>query len=58
MRIDLNSCFAVIEQRVNPLVRHKPVAIAAYDTPRGAIIASFYEIKALGIKQELQDPRL
>ena len=50
MHIDLNSCFAILEQQANPLIRHKPVAIAAYDTPRGAIIASSYEAKYLGIK--------
>lgn len=50
MHIDLNSCFAIIEQQANPLIRNKPVAIAAYDTPRGAVIASSYEAKALGIK--------
>src|SRR5690606_17264480 len=50
MHIDLNSCFAIIEQQANPLLRHKPVAIAAYDTPRGAVIASSYEAKAMGIK--------
>lgn len=50
MHIDLNSCFAIIEQQANPLFRHKPVAVAAYDTPRGAIIASSYEAKRLGIK--------
>ena len=50
MHIDLNSCFAIIEQQANPLIRHKPVAVAAYDTPRGMILASSYEAKALGIK--------
>lgn len=50
MHIDLNSCFAIIEQQANPLIRHKPVAVAAYDSPRGAVIASSYEAKALGIK--------
>ena len=50
MHIDLNSCFAIIEQQANPLIRHKPVAIAAYDSPGGAIIASSYEAKALGIR--------
>ena len=50
MHIDLNSCFAIIEQQANPLYRHKPVAIAAYSSPGGAIIASSYEAKALGIK--------
>lgn len=50
MHIDLNSCFAILEQQANRLIRHKPVAIAAYTSPRGAIIASSYEAKALGIK--------
>lgn len=50
VHVDLNSCFAIIEQQANPLLRHKPVAVAAYDTPRGMVIASSYEAKALGIK--------
>jgi len=60
MHIDLNSCFAIIEQQANPLIRNKPVAIAAYDTPRGIIIASSYEAKALGIKLgvSVRDARL
>ncbi|HEX6483054.1 MAG TPA: hypothetical protein VF043_29775 [Ktedonobacteraceae bacterium] len=50
MHIDLNSCFATIEQQANPLYRCKPLAVAAYDTPRGMVIASSYEAKAKGIK--------
>lgn len=50
MHIDLNSCFAMIEQQANPLIRHKPVAVAAYDTPRGIILAASYEAKTKGIK--------
>jgi len=50
MHIDLNSCFAIIEQQANPLLRNKPVAVAAYDSPGGMVIASSYEAKALGIK--------
>ncbi len=50
MHIDLNSCFAILEQQANPLIRNKPVAVAAYDTPKGMILASSYEAKALGIK--------
>ena len=50
MHIDLNSCFAIIEQQANPLLRNKPVAIAAYDTPGGMILASSYEAKARGVK--------
>ncbi len=50
MHIDLNSCFAIIEQQANPLIRHKPVAVAAYDSPGGMVLASSYEAKAKGIK--------
>jgi len=50
MHIDLNSCFAIIEQQANPLIRYKPVAVAAYDTPGGMVLASSYEAKALGVK--------
>lgn len=49
MHIDLNSCFAIVEQQANPLYRNKPVAVAAYDTPRGMVIASSYEAKSKGI---------
>ncbi len=50
MHIDLNSCFAIIEQQANRLLRGRPVAVPAYDTPRGMVIASSYEAKAKGIK--------
>lgn len=48
--IDINSCFATIEQQANPFLRGKPVVVAAYDTPKGAILASSTEAKRLGIK--------
>lgn len=50
MHIDLNSCFATIEQQANPLLRGKPVAVAAYTTPGGCIVAPSIEAKKLGIK--------
>ncbi len=50
MHIDLNSCFAIIEQQANRLIRNKPVAVAAYDTPGGMVLAASYEAKKLGIK--------
>ncbi len=45
MHIDLNSCFAIIEQQANRLLRGKPVGVAAYDTPRGFVLAASYEAK-------------
>ncbi len=50
MHIDLNSCFAIIEQQANRLLRGRPVGIAAYDTPRGFVVAASYEAKAKNVK--------
>ena len=50
MHIDLNSCFSTIEQQANPLIRYKPVAVAAFTSDNGVILAASYEAKRLGIK--------
>lgn len=50
MHIDLNSCFATAEQQANPLLRGKPIAVAAYTTPNGCVISPSVEAKKLGIK--------
>ena len=50
MHIDLNSCFATIEQQANPHLRGKPVAVAAYTTPSGCILAPSVEAKRYGVQ--------
>ncbi len=50
MHIDINSCFATVEQQANPLLRGKPVAVAAYTTPNGCILAASVEAKRFGVK--------
>jgi DNA polymerase IV len=50
MHLDINSCFATIEQQANPKLRGKPIAVAAYPTDNGCILAPSIEAKALGIK--------
>ncbi len=50
MHVDLNSCFATIEQQANPRLRGKPIAVAAYTTGNGCIVAPSVEAKKLGIK--------
>lgn len=50
MHIDLNSCFATIEQQANPFLRGRPIAVAAYDSPGGCILAPSIEAKRYGIK--------
>jgi DNA polymerase IV len=50
MHLDVNSCFATIEQQANPLLRGKPVGIAARETVNGCILAASIEAKKIGIK--------
>src|SRR3989344_9194975 len=50
MHIDLNSCFATVEQQANPLLRGKPIAVAAYATGSGCILAPSVEAKRFGVK--------
>lgn len=54
LHIDLNSCFATIEQQANSKLRGKPIAVAAYTSPSGCIIAPSIEAKKLGIKVGLR----
>lgn len=50
MHLDLNSCFATIEQQANPCLRGKPVAVAVYPAPSGCIVAPSIEAKRYGVK--------
>jgi len=50
MHVDLNSCFASVEQQANPLLRGKAIAVAAYTSPNGCIVAPSVEAKRYGIK--------
>lgn len=50
MHIDLNSCFATVEQQARPNLRGKPVAIVNRRTEKTAIVTASYEAKAKGVK--------
>jgi len=50
MHIDLNSCFATVEQQARPMLRGKPVAIVNRRTEHTAIVTASYEAKAKGVK--------
>lgn len=60
MHIDLNSCFATIEQQANIHFRGKPLVVAAYSTPKGFVLAPSIEAKRLGIRlgMTVRDARL
>lgn len=50
IHLDINSCFATIEQQANPALRDKPVVVCAYTNASGCILASSVTAKKLGIK--------
>src|SRR5215467_9550440 len=50
LHIDLNSCFATLEQQASPRSRGKPLVVAAYNSPGGCVVAPSIEAKKLGIK--------
>ncbi len=60
MHIDLNSCFATVEQQARPLLRGKPVAIVNRRTEHTGIVTASYEAKAKGVKvgMKLKEARL
>lgn len=48
--IDLNSCFATIEQQARPMLRGRPVAVTNRIVPNSCIITASYEAKTKGVK--------
>ncbi len=50
MHIDLNSCFATVEQQARPMLRGRPVAVMNRRTENTAIVTASYEAKECGIK--------
>ncbi len=50
MHVDLNSCFAIVEQQANPFLRGVPVGVAAYTGASGCVISPSYEAKREGVK--------
>lgn len=54
MHVDLNSCFATIEQQAYPNLRGKPLVVAAYTTPAGFILTPSIEAKRYGIKMGMR----
>lgn len=53
MHIDLNSCFATVEQQARPMLRGRPVGITNRRGEKArysCIVAASYEAKSLGVK--------
>ena len=50
LHIDLNSCFATVEQQARPLLRDRPLGVTNRLTKNACVVAASYEAKALGVK--------
>src|ERR1700675_1946981 len=50
LHIDLNSCFATVEQQARPLLRGRPLAITNRLTVNACVVAASYEAKSRGLK--------
>lgn len=50
MHIDLNSCFASVEQQARPGLRGKPIGIVNRGTENTAVVTASYEAKGRGVK--------
>lgn len=59
MYIDLNSCFATVEQQARVQLRDKPVAVVNRRTDQTMIVTASYEAKAAGVTlgMKLKDAR-
>lgn len=51
--LDLDACFASIEQRDNPALKGKPVIVGAPPTQRGVVAACSYEARKFGVRSAM-----
>jgi DNA polymerase-4 len=60
MHIDLNSCFATVEQQARPLLRGRPIGVTNRKTEYTCVVAASIEAKARGVKvgMSLHDARI
>lgn len=60
MHIDLNSCFATVEQQARVRLRGMPVAVVNRRTDQTMIVTASYEAKAMGVQlgMKLRDAKI
>jgi DNA polymerase IV len=50
LHIDLNSCFATVEQQARPTLRGRPLGVTNRLTKNACVVAASYEAKSQGVK--------
>src|SRR5437870_13586976 len=50
LHIDLNSCFATVEQQARPVLRGRPLGVTNRLTENACVVAASYEAKDQGVR--------